>query len=274
MSILKAAIVQLNAKPVIEDNLREASMLIRAAAKEGATFIATPENTCRMRASVEDKLTTSYEEQEHPALAHYAGLAGDLGVNLLIGSLSSIRLGNGKLANRSYLFGRDGKLVAYYDKIHMFDVDLPNGDKYRESDTNQAGDKIVVADLDGVKIGMSVCYDVRFAHLYRDMAKKGAHILTVPAAFTVPTGKAHWEILLRARAIENGAFVLAPAQVGTHEGGRATYGHSLMISPWGQIIAEIQQDSPGYACAELELGEVAKAREAIPSLTHDRAVKG
>lgn len=267
---MKAAIVQLNAKPSLEDNMREAESLIRAAAGEGATFIATPENTCRMRAKPEDKWAASFDEKDHPCIPFYAGLAKELGVTLLIGSISSIRVEGNKLANRSFLFGPDGAVIATYDKIHMFDVDLPNGDKYRESDTNRAGECLSVAEAAGTKIGLSICYDVRFPHLYRALSKQGAEILTIPAAFTVPTGEAHWEVLLRARAIENGAFVIAPAQVGTHEGGRATYGHSMIISPWGKILAQIQSDAPSYSCADLDLAEVSKARAAIPSLSHDR----
>jgi predicted amidohydrolase len=271
MTRIRAAVIQLNAKPVIEENLREAEALIRAAASAGAKLIATPENTCRMRAKVEDKLAASFAEKDHPAIPFFARLSKDLGVTLIVGSISSIREGE-KLANRSYLFRKDGTVAATYDKMHMFDVDLPNGDKYRESDTNRAGDKVVMAEADGMKIGLSVCYDVRFPYLYRALAKQGAEILSIPAAFTVPTGQAHWEILLRARAIENGAFVLAAAQVGTHEGGRATYGHSMIIDPWGKIIAHIQKDSQGFACADLDLSEVAKTRAAIPALTHDRPI--
>lgn len=269
---VKAAIVQLNAGPVIGDNLRVAETMIRAAAKDGATLISTPENTCRMRASIEDKYATSYEEAEHPALPFFSRLAKELGVTILVGSLSSVRVEGGKLANRSYLFAKDGEIAATYDKIHMFDVDLPNGDRYRESDTNRAGDKAVMASVDGVNIGLSICYDVRFPHLYRTLAKRGAQILSIPAAFTVPTGQAHWEVLLRARAIENGAFVLAPAQVGTHEGGRATYGHSMIVAPWGEIIAEIHGDGPAFASAVLDLDLVDRARTAIPALGHDRPI--
>lgn len=265
----KAAVVQLNAKPVMQDNLREAEALIRAAAKEGATLIATPENTCLMRAKPQDKIADSFPQDVHPAVPFFSRLAKDLGVTLLIGSISSIREGE-KLANRSFVLQKDGSIAATYDKIHMFDVDLPNGDKYRESDANRPGDKIVLADADGLKLGLSVCYDVRFPHLYRTLAKQGAEILSIPAAFTVPTGQAHWEVLLRARAIENGAFVLAPAQVGVHEGGRATWGHSMIIGPWGQILAQIQGDRPGFACADIDLAEVSKARSAIQSLKHDR----
>lgn len=271
--IIKAAVVQLNAGPVIDDNLREAEHLIREAARDGATFIATPENTCRMRAKVEDKWASSYPQDDHPAIPFFGDLAKELSVKLLVGSISSIRAGENKLANRSFLFGKEGQIITTYDKMHMFDVDLPNGDKYRESDTNQAGDDIVVAETGRVKIGMSVCYDVRFPQLYRQMARQGAQVLTVPAAFTVPTGQAHWEVLLRARAIENGAFVVAPAQAGTHEGGRATYGNSMIISPWGQILAEIQGDGTGFATAELDLAEVDKARAAIPAIVHDRFLR-
>ncbi len=267
---IKAAVIQTNAGPVIEENLRQEEKLIRAAAAEGATLIVTPENSCRMRATIEGKREASFEEKDHPAVPFFANLAKELGVTLIAGSISSIRVGGNKMANRCYVFGRDGAQKATYDKIHMFDVDLPNGDKYRESDTSAAGDRIVMADVDGLKLGLSICYDMRFPHMYRELAKKGAQILTVPSAFTVPTGMAHWEVLLRARAIENGCFVLAPAQVGKHEGGRATYGHSIIIAPWGHILAEVKGDEPGYACAELDLDEVTKARQAVPSLTHDR----
>lgn len=270
--ILRAGIVQLNAGPVLEENMDAAQAFIRKAAGEGARFIATPENTCRMRARPEDKWAASYDEKDHPAVAFYASLAKELGIHLLIGSISSIRVGDGKLANRSYLFGPNGQTLAAYDKIHMFDVDLPNGDQYRESDMNVPGKQSVIADIGGAKVGMSVCYDIRFPHLYRFLAKAGADILTIPAAFTVPTGEAHWEVLLRARAIENGAFVIAPAQVGLHEGGRATWGHSMIISPWGDIVVEIQRDQPGFAVADLDLSEVGKARAAVPSLTHDRDI--
>ncbi len=273
--MLKAGIVQLNAGPVIEDNLREAEKLIRAAAGEGATLIATPENTCRMRAKPEDKWASSYEETGHPAIPFFAGLAKELAVTLIIGSISSIRTEGGKLANRCYVFDQNGNIAARYDKIHMFDVDLPNGDKYRESDTCAAGEDMALADIGGgVKVGLSVCYDLRFPHLYRKMAQAGANIFSIPAAFTVPTGQAHWEVLLRSRAIENGCFVIAPAQVGTHEGGRATYGHSMIVAPWGEKIVEIQTDKAGYAVAALDLEAVEKARNSIPSLKHDRMIQG
>jgi predicted amidohydrolase len=268
--IVKAAVIQLNAKPDIKDNLREAEALIRAAAKDGATLIATPENTCRMRASVEGKWEESFDLADHPAIPFFQKLAKELGVTLIVGSISSIRVGQNIFANRSFIISKDGTVGFDYDKIHMFDANLPNGEGYHESATNRPGEDIVLAKIDGLKIGMSICYDLRFPHMYRKLAKMGAEIFSIPAAFTVPTGQAHWEVLLRARAIENGVFVLAPAQVGIHDGGRSTYGHSMIIAPWGQILSQIQGDKPGYALAELDLDDVLKARSAVPSLSNDR----
>jgi predicted amidohydrolase len=204
---------------------------IRAAARQGATLIATPENTDQMRRKTEDKLAAAGDTNA-ATITFYGNLAKELGVWLLIGSLG-IKVNETQLANRSHLFAPDGKLAATYDKIHMFDVTLSRSEFYNESKDNKAGETLIVADLDFAKLGMSICYDVRFPHLHRDLAKAGAEILTIPAAFTVPTGKAHWEVLLRARAIETGSFVLAPAQVGEHEGGRLTYGHSHDHRPLG-----------------------------------------
>ena len=269
MTSLKAACIQLCATPDIDENLRQAKDFIKQAAVEGATFIATPENTCRMRATKEQKLESSCEEKDHPAIPFFSKLSKDLVVWLLIGSLSSVRLTSGKLANRSYLFNPDGDIAAKYDKIHLFDVDLPNGDCYRESDSCAGGEKAVLVDTDFATLGLTICYDLRFPHLFRHLAKEGAHIITVPSAFTVPTGRAHWETLLRARAIETGCFIIAPAQCGEHEGGRGTWGHSLIISPWGEILGEAGE-APGYITVDLDLDRVAKARGAVPSLRHDR----
>lgn len=267
--LMKLALIQLNSGPTISENLEPTAAFIRQAARAGATFIATPENTCRRTKDKAQAWAESYTEADHPAVPFYAALAKELGVHLLIGSLASIRVGE-KLVNRSYLFAPDGSRAASYDKIHLFDVDLENGEVYRESDMIAPGDKAVVTDIDGIKLGLSVCYDVRFAPLYRTLAQQGAQILSVPAAFTVPTGKAHWETLLRARAIENGAFVIAPAQGGAHPESRATYGHSLVVNPWGQVIAEKADDIPGALLCEINPDEVAKARASIPSLKHDR----
>lgn len=267
---VKTALIQLNSGPDIQGNLDVSSQMIREAASKGAQLICTPENTCHMRFPAEEKLKTARTAEDHPAIPHYGALAKELGIWLLIGSLS-IKVADDKIANRSFLFSADGQIVATYDKIHLFDVDLPTGESHRESDNVQAGENAVVAETPFGKIGMSICYDVRFAYLYRKLAQMGASILTVPAAFTVPTGKAHWEVLLRARAIETGSFVLAPGQCGTHEGGRATYGHSLIIDPWGYILAE-GGDVPGIIMADLDLSAAQKARNAIPALRHDRDV--
>lgn len=266
--VLKTALIQMTAGPDIMDNVRAASETIRAAAGRGAVFIATPENTDRMLADPARKMRESYAMETHPAVPAFSDLAKSLSVHLLIGSLTSVRVGE-KLANRSILFAPDGTIAATYDKIHMFDVNLPNGDVYRESDAHAPGAKAVLAHVGDVMLGLSICYDVRFPHLYRAMAQQGAQVLCVPAAFTVPTGKAHWETLLRARAIENGAYVIAPGQCGMHDGGRGTWGHSLIISPWGEVLAD-GGDAPGIVMADLDMAEVAKARAAIPSLRHDR----
>lgn len=266
--ILKAACVQMTSGPDIRDNMKTAATLIREAAGQGARFIATPENTDQMRRKSEDRLASSGDERTHPAIAFFAALAEELGIWLLIGSMG-VRVSEDKLANRSHLFSPQGRLAATYDKIHMFDVKLSRTEFYNESKDNDAGARAVVADMDGARLGMSICYDVRFPHLHRDLAKAGAQILSVPAAFTVPTGQAHWEVLLRARAIETGSYVLAPAQTGEHEGGRRTYGHSMIIGPWGEILAAIPEGH-GIITADLRMEEVARVRAAIPALTHDR----
>lgn len=267
--VIKAACVQLNSGPDINENLELAEGLIRDAAGQGAKLIATPENTDYIRRYAKEKLEISGDEHSHPPIAFFSDLAQELEVHLLIGSLG-IKISETQLANRSHLFGPDGGLKATYDKIHMFDVTLSRTEFYNESKEYRPGERAVIADMDGIKIGMSICYDVRFPYLYRDLAKARAQILCVPAAFTVPTGQAHWEVLLRARAIETGSFVLAPAQGGEHEGGRITYGHSLIIAPWGEVIAELEHDKPGIIMADLDLDEVSKARQAIPALKHDR----
>ncbi len=263
----KIAAIQLSVTADMQENLVQAESLIRKAAGEGATFITTPENTDQMRRYVKDRVASSGDMDTHIAIPFFATLARDLGVWLLIGSIG-VRVGE-KLANRSLLFSPQGNLTNTYDKIHMFDVTLSRTEFYRESSEFEAGSQGMLAEMDGAKLGMGVCYDVRFPHYWRDLAKAGAQILSIPAAFTVPTGKAHWEVLLRARAIETGCYVIAPAQCGEHEGGRQTYGHSMIISPWGEILAEMGGEV-GIITAEINLDEVEKARTAIPALTHDR----
>ncbi|MCW2247172.1 putative amidohydrolase [Azospirillum fermentarium] len=265
---VRAACIQVNAGTEIRPNLDAAGDLVRRARDAGAELIALPENVAMIVQGRDKVLARVSGEDEHPAVPFFAGLAQETGAWILAGTIG-IRLDDGRVANRSLLFDGQGRLVARYDKIHMFDVDLAGGESYRESATFRPGERGVVAPTPWGGLGMTVCYDVRFPHLYRALAKAGASLLTVPAAFTVPTGRAHWHVLLRARAIETGCFVLAPAQTGTHDQGRKTFGHSLIISPWGEIIADGGEEV-GIITADLDLAAVAEARRMIPSLTHDR----
>jgi predicted amidohydrolase len=272
MATFRAACVQLRSSDDVEENIRTASELIREAKAHGADFIATPENTTLMAPDGGAKLEKSFPEESDPALPKFRALAEELGVWLLIGSLA-IKVSERKTANRSFLLDPKGRIAARYDKIFLFDVDLPSGEKYRESNTVAGGDRAVTAELPWGKIGLSICYDLRFPQLYRTLAQAGAFLLTVPSAFTETTGKAHWHVLLRARAIENGAFVLAPAQGGTHANGRKTYGHSLIVAPWGEILAEGGTD-PGVILADIDPALSADARARIPNLQHDRDYAG
>lgn len=272
MTAFKAACVQLRSSDDVQENISAASELIRDAARQGAQFIATPENTTLMAPDGGAKLEKSFSEGADPALPAFRALAEDLNIWLLIGSLA-IKTGGGKTANRSFLLDPRGRIVARYDKIHLFDVDLPSGEKYRESNTVAGGNQAVMADLPWCSVGLSICYDLRFPQLYRALAQKGAALLTVPSAFTETTGKSHWHVLLRARAIENGAFVIAPAQGGRHVNGRQTYGHSLIVGPWGEILAEGGTE-PGVFMAEVDPAAAVSARERVPSLQHDRDFQG
>jgi predicted amidohydrolase len=266
--MFKAACVQLRCGDDVAGNVRMACDLIREAHNSGAQFIATPENTSFMAADAGAKLQIATREKDDQSLIAFCALAEELGIWLLIGSLA-IKVSEDKTANRSYLIGRDGRIAARYDKIHLFDVDLPHRESYRESRTVTAGEQTVLAELPWGRIGLSVCYDLRFPRLYRALAKGGAEILSIPSAFTETTGKAHWHVLLRARAIENGCFVIAPAQGGKHANGRSTYGHSMIVGPWGEVLAEAGTD-PGIVMADIDLDEVTAVRTRIPSLTHDR----
>ncbi|MBX2834356.1 MAG: carbon-nitrogen hydrolase family protein [Micavibrio sp.] len=269
---MKTACIQTTATADIDENLSNVTRAIREAAKNGARLISTPENTDYIRRYAKDKLEISGDAQTHKPIAHYAALAKELGVWLLIGSLG-VKISEDRLANRQHLFAPDGRLVDTYDKIHMFDVTLSRAEFYKESSDYKPGERAVVAPLEGgLTLGMSICYDVRFAYLYRALAQAGANILSVPAAFTVPTGQAHWETLLRARAIETGCYVIAPAQCGEHEGGRKTYGYSMIISPWGEVLAQAGSEQ-SIIYADITLDEIEKARHSIPALTHDREFK-
>lgn len=269
-----AACVQVNASDNFDQNIAAASTLVRDAAGAGADFVLLPENVSMMTFGVDNIRANSRLEADHPAISAFAELALDLGIWLHGGTYGVQLGGDGKhsLANRTIVFSPDGKIAERYDKIHMFDVDLSSGESYRESETFQPGDEKVSLDLPWGRLGLSTCYDVRFAYLYRDLAQDGADFLAVPSAFTKTTGQAHWHVLLRARAIETGCFVFAPAQTGNHFGDRQTFGHSLIINPWGQVIADAG-DAPGFIKAEINVGEVEAARAKVPSLKHDRDYK-
>ena len=265
----KAACIQMTSGAAVEANVIAARDLIRHAREQRAELIMTPEVSDMIEPKRALALDKARPEDEHPMVAAFRELAHETGAWLLLGS-AVIRDKNAeRLANRSFLISPQGETVARYDKIHMFDVDLPTGERHRESQAYKPGDKAVIAELPWGRLGMTVCYDLRFPHLYRALAKAGADFLAVPSAFTVPTGRAHWHTLLRARAIENGCFVFAPAQWGDHGGGRRTYGHALIVAPWGEILAEAE-DGVGVIMAEIDPAKVAEARRAVPSLTHDR----
>ncbi|WP_186392467.1 MULTISPECIES: carbon-nitrogen hydrolase family protein [unclassified Pannonibacter] len=269
MAIFTAACVQLRSSRDVAANSAAAEALIREAAAAGADYVQTPEMTNLLERSREDLMAKIRVEAEDPSLARFRALAAELGIWLHIGSLA-ILLEPGKAANRGFLIGPDGSLKARYDKIHMFDVDLPNGESWRESATYRPGCESLVADLPFARLGMAVCYDVRFPALFRAQARAGAEVLTMPAAFTRQTGEAHWHVLQRARAIENGAFVISSAQGGKHEDGRETYGHSLIVNPWGAVIAELDHDEPGFVTARIDTEETQKARQRIPAIANER----
>jgi predicted amidohydrolase len=264
----RAGLVQMCAGRDVERNLADATQLIREAAGRGARYVQTPEITTLMEMDRARLFAAISPEEGNPAVARFSALAKDLGIWLHVGSMA-VLLASGKIANRSFLFAPDGAIAARFDKLHMFDVELPGGESYRESRNYEAGRAGVLADLPWGTLGLTVCYDLRFPHLYRALAKAGADFLAIPSAFTRQTGEAHWHVLNRARAIENGAFVLAAAQAGNHESGRETYGHSLIVSPWGDVIAEADAQV-GVVVAEIKPHEVQKARQRIPSLRHDR----
>jgi len=262
------ACIQLNSGREIGPNVEATSRLVREARNAGADFILTPENSTCIEPKRDRILARAHEEDSHPAIPAFQALATETGAWLLIGSLT-IKLDATTCANRSFLFGPKGQIVARYDKIHMFDVDLANGERYRESATFRPGRQAVVADLPWGRLGLTICYDLRFAYLHRSLAQAGASFLSVPAAFTRPTGQAHWHVLLRARAIETGCFVFAPAQTGEHAEGRKTYGHSLVVAPWGEVLADAGEEV-GFITVHIDPAKVGEARAMIPALTHDR----
>ncbi|MFC3325648.1 carbon-nitrogen hydrolase family protein [Mesorhizobium cantuariense] len=269
MGVFKAAAIQMRSGESPERNAVDLERLVREAASQGATYIQTPEMTGALIRDKQARAASFTSQDKDIVVSTARKLAKELGIFLHIGSTAILRA-DGKLANRALLFGPDGAMLATYDKIHMFDVDLDNGESWRESAAYEPGTEAVVTEIKGAKLGFAVCYDLRFPQLFRAEALAGADLLSVPAAFTRQTGEAHWHVLLRARAIENGAYVVAAAQGGLHEDGRETYGHSLIVDPWGRIIAEAAHDEPAVIIAEIDPAQSLAARKKIPNLKNAR----
>jgi predicted amidohydrolase len=269
----KVALIQNCAARDMAPSLAEAERLTRAAAKDGADLIMATEMVEMLEPDPALVLAKALPEDKDPGLALFRDLARETGKWIMPGSLLIREAGSDKVVNRAYMLDPKGGIVARYDKIHLFDVDLKGGETYRESDTVKGGTKAVLAPTPWGLLGMAICYDLRFAYLFRALAQGGASFLTIPAAFTHTTGKAHWHILVRARAIETGCFVFAPCQSGTHAEGRRTYGHSLIVDPWGEVLAD-GGDSEGFVSAVIDPAKVAEARRMIPALRHDRDFAG
>jgi predicted amidohydrolase len=271
MPAFKAGLIQTNVSNEMAENIafvREQAKLARDA---GADFIMTPENTGLIGANRAETLEKAQTEEAHGMLAACRAVARDTGAWFLLGSIHVRVPGEEQIRNRSYLIDASGGIVTSYDKIHMFDVRLEGGENYFESATFKPGDRSVLAETPWGVLGMTICYDLRFPYLYRDLAHAGAVMLSIPSSFTVPTGKAHWHTILRSRAIETGCYVFAPAQVGTHKGsGRKTYGHSIVVAPWGEVLADAGGEKPGFVVADVDLAKVTEARKMVPSLQHDR----
>jgi len=265
---MRVAAVQMCSGVTIDANLEAANMLIRQAATDGARFVTTPEMTHVLQRAPQSLFETLSTEDKDRGVVFFSALAKELNIDLLIGSLA-IKTAKRRAVNRSYLFGPFGQIKARYDKIHLFDVELSARETWQESRVYDRGQTAILTEVNGAQIGLSICYDIRFPKLYRHYAQNGADILTVPAAFTRPTGKAHWETLLKARAIETGCFVIAPAQGGQHEDGRATWGRSMIIDPWGQTLARCEDDTPGFICADINLDDVKTVRGKIPAWNYD-----
>lgn len=275
---MKIALIQMASSDDPEGNLARVNAMVSQAAAEGAGFVLTPEITNCLCADRSRQRAILQPEESDFFLAAMRDLAREKAIFLLLGSLAlKSDTDPDRLVNRSFLIGPDGSIIARYDKTHMFDVDLGSGESYRESAAYAPGNRLVLATTPFAQIGMSVCYDLRFPAMFRSLAQAGAQILTIPAAFAVPTGRAHWEVLVRARAIENGCFVLAPAQSGRHaqQNGalRETWGHSLVVAPWGEVLAD-GGEGEKIIHAEIDLAQVAEARQRVPSLRHDRLLGG
>jgi predicted amidohydrolase len=264
-----AACVQLRSSTNVAENIETVEQLVRDAARAGADYVQTPEMTNIVERSRTSLAAAIKPEQSDPAVRRFSSLAAELGIFLHVGSLA-LQARDGKIANRALLFGPDGRLIVRYDKIHLFDVDLPGGESWRESAVYHPGEQAVVVELPWLRLGVAICYDLRFPHLFRAQAHAGAAALTAPAAFTRQTGEAHWHVLQRARAIENGAFVISAAQAGLHADGRETFGHSIIVSPWGEVLAEGGGEGPEVIMAAIDPQQSAEARQRIPALLNER----
>ena len=276
MATLPIALIQTRTPASPAAALGHVAPLIREAAAGGAKLILTPEATNFLIKDPAARAAALTTHDDDAVVVGLRDLARELGVWLLIGSaiVKSGQAGDDRAANRSQLIDDAGAVVATYDKLHVYDVDLPTGERWRESAAIRPGDAAVIADTPWARLGLTICYDIRFPQLYRALAKAGAGMISVPAAFTVPTGEAHWETLLRARAIETGCWILAPAQAGLHEDGRRTWGRSTVVGPWGEVVGKLDHDEPGVLFAKLDFDAVTRARTAVPQLTHDREFAG
>ncbi|MGQ5719345.1 carbon-nitrogen hydrolase family protein [Pseudochrobactrum asaccharolyticum] len=272
MSMVKVAAVQMRSDGDMSANITALERMVGEAAAQGAQYVQTPENTGIIQNDRALYRASLHAEQDDPVVKAAAALAKRHGIYLHIGS-TPIKLDNGLIANRAFVFAPDGSKITTYDKIHMFDVDLDNGESWRESDTISAGDRAVIAELPFMKLGLAICYDIRFPQLFQAQANAGANVISAPAAFTRQTGEAHWHILQRARAIENGAFLISAAQGGLHNGNRQTYGHSIIVSPWGKVLAEADHDEPAVIYAEIDVADSTAARNKIPNLKNAREFK-
>jgi predicted amidohydrolase len=266
---VRIAALQMNSGTESEPNLDALAALAKEAAAQGAVYALSPEVSVVFAENRDGLRAVAGPWDGNPAIARCAQIARETGLWLHLGSLA-VALPDGRFANRSVLFRPDGAVAATYDKIHLFDATLPGVREYRESATYAGGDRAVVADAAGLRLGLTICYDVRFPALHRALAEASAQLIAVPAAFTVPTGEAHWEVLLRARAIETGCFVIAAAQAGQHQNGRATYGHSMIVDPWGKVLGELGGDGPGVLVADIDPKAVAEARGRVPALANAR----
>ncbi len=264
-----AAVVQMNSTDSVEGNLREAGKLVRRAVERGAQLVLLPENFAFMRGGEEGKLEVAEPEGEGPIQAFLAETAAALGIYLVGGSVPLKGSSPERVRAACLLYGPDGERIGRYDKIHLFDVDLPTGERYRESATVEPGEEPLLVETPLAKLGVAICYDIRFPELARRLSRKGMEVLLVPAAFTVPTGRAHWEVLLRARAIENQCYCVAAAEWGDHPGGRETYGHSMLVDPWGEVLARLEE-GVGVVFHQLSANRLAEIRRRFPALQHRR----